>query len=75
MASEQKERLSRPVYESLPWLYEVAGMAALVGSYLTQHYPAVSVLMALGGFASILWGIVIWLRRRDYRDMRARYRG
>ena len=28
-------RLSRPLYEGLPWIYLAGGLAALIGSYLS----------------------------------------
>lgn len=64
---------SRPIYESLPWVYLTLGVAAFVGSYLLRAVPALSVLAAVAGFAGVIGGAVILLRRRDYRDMRARY--
>lgn len=66
-------RLSRPVYESLPWIYLGMGLAALIASYLLQSTPVLSFLAGLTGFAGVLAGIVILLRRRDYREMRERY--
>jgi len=64
-------RLARPVYEGLPWAYVGAGIAALVASYLTSGL--LSVAFGLPGFAVLLGGIVIILRRREYRRMRAQY--
>ena len=75
MTRPKEERFPRPVYESLPWLYVCGGLAALVASYALQRYPVASYLAGVAGFGSLLWGVVIWLRRRDYRDMRARYKG
>jgi nitrate reductase gamma subunit len=65
-------RLSRPFYEVLPWLYAGAGLAALVESYLAAS-PLASVSLGLPGLAALLGGIVVWLRRRGYRRMRASY--
>jgi hypothetical protein len=75
MTRPKEERFSRPLYESLPWLYVCGGLTALVASYTLQRHPMMSVLAGGAGIAAVLWGIVIWLRRRDYRDMRERYKG
>jgi hypothetical protein len=65
-------RFSRPVYEALPWMYIICGLAALGASYL-QTSSALSTLLGVPGFFALLAGIVILLRRRDYRQMRAQY--
>jgi hypothetical protein len=75
MTRPREERFPRPLYESLPWIYVVGGLAALAGSYFLTQAPLVSWLVGVAGFALVVWGGVIWLRRRDYRDMRERYRG
>ena len=65
-------RLPKPLYESVPWAYVAAGLAALgVGYRLRTGAPAT--LVSLAGFGSIIGGIAIWLRRRDYRASRADY--
>ena len=66
-----KERyLSRPLYEALPWLYILFGLAALAGSYFHPH-DGVSLALGLPGLAGVLFGVVVILRRRDYRQMKA----
>ena len=65
-------RLSRPVYESLPWAYLLTGLLALLISYL-ETSTALSVLLGLPGLVVVLAGVVILLRRRSYRRMRAQY--
>ena len=65
-------RLSRPVYESLPWLYMAGGLIALTCSYfLTMRLP--SLALGLAGLAALIGGIVVHLRRRDFRELRANY--
>lgn len=65
-------RLARPVYEALPWLYVAIGAAALGASY-AQESGLLSLTFGLPGLLVLLAGIVVLLRRRDYRQMRARY--
>ena len=65
--------LSRPMYEGLPWLYIAAGLAALGGSYLIADSHALSLLVGLAGLAALLLGVVVLLRRRDYRELRSHY--
>jgi len=66
------QRLSRPLYEGLPWIYLAGGAAALFGSYLSP-YPLLSLTVGMLGFLAIVGGFVLLLRRRDFRAMRARY--
>jgi hypothetical protein len=65
-------RLSRPVYESLPYVYMLAGVGALAVSFLwrTQGW---SDLAAAFGLIALIAGLVIVLRRRDYRIQKRRY--
>ena len=67
-----EQRLSRPVYEALPWLYLLSGLAALVASYLTPS-RVMSFVLGLPGLVAMLGGIVVLLRRREFRRMRATY--
>ena len=67
-----QRRLSRPLYEGLPWAYLACGVAALAGSYLLSP-RLVSHALAVLGLAGLLGGSVILLRRRDYRQLRANY--
>ena len=65
-------RLSRPLYEGLPWIYISLGVFALIVSY-GQSSQALSVLVGLPGLAALMAGLVVLLRRRDYRAMRTHY--
>ncbi len=65
-------RLSRPLYEVLPGLYIVCGVTALAASY-RQASPLASAALGLPGLVALVGGIVVWLRRRDYRRMRSSY--
>jgi hypothetical protein len=64
---------SGPVYESLPWIYLGTGVSAVVASYFLQSIPILSLMAAVPGVLGILSGVVILLRRKDYREMRANY--
>jgi len=64
--------LSKPFYESLPYLYMALGLLLLGGSWITNTPPWPTLLLA-GGCLCLLAGLVIWLRRRDYRTTQSIY--
>jgi hypothetical protein len=66
------KRLARPVYEALPWLYMLCGVAGLAASYLSPS-RLMSFVLGLPGLVAFVGGIVVALRRRDFRKMRAEY--
>ena len=61
------------MYEGLPWLYIGGGLAALGISYAIGDAHAVGMLAGLAGLAAVLGGVVVLLRRRDYRQLRSQY--
>jgi hypothetical protein len=61
------------MYEGLPWLYMGGGIAALGVSYLIGDSHVVGLLVGLAGLAALLGGVVVLLRRRDYRELRSQY--
>jgi hypothetical protein len=65
-------RLARPLYEGLPWLYAACGLGALIASYFSRSALG-SFALGFPGLIALIGGIVIILRRRDYRRMRAQY--
>jgi Flp pilus assembly protein TadB len=69
-----QQRLSGPLYESLPALYGVAGIAGIVAGYLVRESTLLSTLLSSAGMIGLLAGLVVWLRRRDYRRLREEYR-
>jgi nitrate reductase gamma subunit len=64
---------SRPVYEGLPWIYIIFGLAALIASYLLAARAVLSLLVGMLGLACVVGGFVLLLRRRDYRALRSQY--
>ena len=65
-------RLQRPIYESLPALYVLAGALLLWLSYRDRDLWW-STLCAVGGLAAMVAGLMVWMRRRDYRATSADY--
>ena len=69
----ERRHLSRPVYEGLPWFYMASGIAALAASYLLSAHGALSHALGLLGLVALVYGIVVFLRRRDFRALRSEY--
>jgi hypothetical protein len=65
-------QFSKPIYESLPWAYAMAGVLLIAISY-QLHSGMLSVLLLLAGILGLVGGAAIWLRRRDFRATRAEY--
>jgi len=64
--------LPKPLYEALPWLYGLGGVLSLAGSYRLTNTVA-SGLLALVGVLAVLAGLVLALRRRDFRLRKSEY--
>jgi hypothetical protein len=64
--------LSRPVYEFLPYLYMLVGAGLLAAAWLIEAQTLPSIFMVVGSL-SLMAGLVLWLRRRDYRTRQAEY--
>ena len=63
--------LRKPLYEALPFAYMSVGLvAAGVSFMLEEGYGFYALLFA--GLASLTGGLVLWLKRRDYRLSRSR---
>jgi uncharacterized membrane protein HdeD (DUF308 family) len=65
-------RISRPLYELLPYAYILIGVAAIATSFFWRM-PGWSDLMAGLGLIAIVMGLVLVLRRRDYRIQKRHY--
>lgn len=63
--------LSKPLYESVPYFYLAAGLISLVAS-LYVNYWRWPLICTVVGLACLVAGLVVWLRRRDYRQSRSR---
>ncbi len=64
--------ISRPVYELLPYLYMLVGAVLLAAAWLVEIQTWPSVFLTLGAL-SLMGGLVLWLRRKDYRTKQAEY--
>jgi hypothetical protein len=64
--------IARPIYELLPYLYMIVGLILLSAAWLVQTPTLPSVFMVVGSL-SLMAGLVLWLRRRDYRTRQAEY--
>ncbi|HXY77009.1 MAG TPA: hypothetical protein VEH54_08865 [Steroidobacteraceae bacterium] len=72
---QRAPHFSRPVYESLPWVYIICGVLALIGSYAfaVNNRSGMSLFVGLLGFPLVVLGVMILLRRRNYRSLQAQY--
>ncbi len=64
--------IARPLYELIPYIYMLLGLALLGAAWLINMDRLPGVLLLLGSL-SLLAGIVLWLRRKDYRTTQAEY--
>ncbi len=67
-------RVARPLYEALPYAYVAIGVAA-VGASFAWRVVEWSGVLALFGVVAIVGGLVLALRRRDYRIQKRHYGG
>ena len=59
--------VSKPLYESLPYLYLLMGAAAL-GASMYLNYSIWPTVCFVVGLICLVAGLVVLLKRRDYRE-------
>jgi Flp pilus assembly protein TadB len=59
--------VSRPIYESLPYFYIVSGALTLLASMYLSHWYWPTICFFVG-LCSLVGGLVVLLKRRDYRQ-------
>jgi hypothetical protein len=64
--------IARPIYELIPYVYMAVGAVLIAAAWLLKIETVPGILAALGSL-SLLAGIVLWLRRKDYRTRQAEY--
>ena len=64
--------LNKTLYESLPLVYAGLGATLLWTSYRYRG-SGWSTLCAVAGLLGLVAGLVVWMRRRDYRATSADY--
>jgi hypothetical protein len=62
--------IARPIYELLPYVYMALGAVLISLAWFLETLPGVFLTV---GSLSLLAGIVLWLRRKDYRTRQAEY--
>jgi hypothetical protein len=67
-------RLSRPVYESLPYVYLAIAGAGIFIFYITPPSPRAVIAFMIGMVAATA-GLTLLLRRQDYRALSREYTG
>jgi hypothetical protein len=63
--------LPRPVYEAMPYACVLAGVACCGLAYFTERGPR-GIELAVGGLL-VTVGLVLWMKRRDYRAAQSDY--
>ena len=64
--------IARPIYELLPYVYMALGAVLIGTAWFLKMETLPSVMLGLGSL-SLLAGIVLWLRRKDYRTRQSEY--
>lgn len=64
--------IARPIYELLPYVYMIVGAALLALAWILEIETLPGVLLVVGAL-SMIAGMVLWLRRKDYRTRQAEY--
>lgn len=64
--------LPKPVYELLPYAYGLGGLVLLLGSHGVRNDFWANTLLVIGILAIVV-GLMLTLRRRDYRLKLSKY--
>jgi len=58
--------LTKPIYETLPYFYVLGGLGLLIASMYLDYWfwPTICLIAGIG---CLILGLVILLRRRDFR--------
>jgi hypothetical protein len=64
--------IARPLYELIPYLYMIVGLLLLGAAWLITTEVLPGIFLVIGSL-SLMAGIVLWLRRKDYRTSQAEY--
>jgi hypothetical protein len=64
--------IARPIYELIPYVYMALGAVLIAAAWFLTMDTVPGILAALGS-VSLLAGVVLWLRRKDYRTRQAEY--
>ena len=63
--------IPRPVYEAIPYVCGTCGATMLAAAFLVPDGPH-GMLLGCGAIAVTI-GLLLWMRRRDYRATQADY--
>lgn len=58
--------VSKPIYEGLPYFYLIVGAVILAASMYLNHWYWPTICFTVG-LVSLVGGLVVLLKRRDYR--------
>ena len=63
--------LPKSIYESLPFYYIALGLLSFGASLYIDfwYWPLICTVVAI---VTVVGGLVVWLKRRDYRSSRSR---
>jgi len=63
--------MTKPVYESLPFCYMAVGVTVAGAAFFVDQGRWQVACLAVG-LPMLVGGLVVWLKRRDYRSSRSR---
>ena len=58
--------VSKPIYESLPYFYLSSGVISLLASMYLNHWYWPTICFVVG-MSTLVGGLVVFLKRRDFR--------